>query len=135
MRYRQRSGNALEESFLFIDVQPDNSSYTLPNEVQEIRAVYRKTIGSSTGSGAAVDPFSLGFTNNIYMMQGGGGMGGGGTGSLATYDLAMGYQNLVGRMFGREILYTWNAASKVILFERKFSGTEQIGLHVYMTKP
>jgi hypothetical protein len=54
-RYRQRSGNAIEESFVFIDVQPDVSVYTLPDEVQEVRSVYRNVLGSS--GGASIDPF------------------------------------------------------------------------------
>src|ERR1700759_3374821 len=85
-RYRQRSGNAIEESFLFLDVQPDVQSYTLPEEVQEVRSIYRRSIGGTSG-GAAIDPFSLAFTNNIYMIQNPGALGTTGAGILATYDL------------------------------------------------
>lgn len=54
-RYRQRSGNSIEESFVFLDVQPDVAKYTLPREIQEVRSVYRNVIGNS--GGAAIDPF------------------------------------------------------------------------------
>lgn len=54
-RYRQRSGNSVEESFIFLDVQPDVATYTLPGEVQEVRSVYRRVTGSS--GGATIDPF------------------------------------------------------------------------------
>lgn len=132
-RYRQRSGNSMEESFIFLDVQPDVSRYKLSGEVQEVIDVYRRTI--SNASGATIDPFSLAFTNNIYLMQNPAGMGGSGAGTLATYDLAMGYQNLVGRMFGRDVLYVWDASTKMINFERRFNAVEQIALHVYNMRP
>jgi hypothetical protein len=133
-RYRQRSGNALEESFVMLDLQPNVQVYTMPNEVQIVRSVYRRTIGGSAG-GASVDPFSLAFTNNIYMIQNPGGMGGGGSGTLATYDMAMQFQELAGRMFGRDVLFTWDAASKKLTLHRKFHAVETVAIHVYNSRP
>jgi hypothetical protein len=133
-RYRQRSDNSMEESFLFIDLQPDVATYTLPDEVQEVRECYRRVNGNSGGS--TIDPFSLAMTQNIYMIQNPGGLGGGGAGQLATYDFAMQYQELVGRMFGRDVTFTWNTTTKKITFHRKFgSYGEQVGLHVYNQRP
>jgi len=133
-RYRMRSNNAMEEAFLFLDVQPERQVYTLPSEVQEVRALYRRSIGGSAG-GAAVDPFSLAFSNNIYMIQNPGGLGGGGAGSLATYDFAMQYQELIGRMFGRDVLYTWDVATKRLTLHRRFTAVETIAVHIYNTRP
>ena len=133
-RYRQRSGNAMEEAFLFLDVQPDTAVYRLPDDVQEVRSIYRRTIGGTAG-GASVDPFSLAFTNNIYMIQNPGALGTTGSGILATYDFAMQYQSLVGRMFGRDVMYIWDPATKMLTLERKFSSIEQVCLHVYNTRP
>lgn len=133
-RYRQRSGNSIEESFVFLDIQPEVATYTLPDEVQEVRAIYRRFVGGA-GQGASVDPFSLAFTNNLYMIQNPGGLGQGGSGMLATYDFAMQYQELVGRMFGRDVTYTWDATTKKLTLHRKFTAVEQIGLHVYNAKP
>jgi hypothetical protein len=133
-RYRQRAANAVEESFVFLEFQTDVSSYTLPNEVQTVRACYRRTIGGSAG-GAAIDPFSLSFVNNIYMIQNPGGLGGGGSGTLATYDMAMQFQELAGRMFGRDLLYVFDPVSKKITFQRKFHSPEHVVLHVYNERP
>jgi hypothetical protein len=131
-RYRQRSGNSLEETFVFLDIQPDVSSYTLGDEVQEVRAVYRRTMSGTAGGGSQIDPFSLAWTNSLYMMNNPGGLGAGaGSGTLAAYDFAMQYQNLVGRMFGREVMYTWDASTKVLNLERRFTGVESVALHVY----
>jgi hypothetical protein len=134
-RYRQRSGNALEESFVFLDIQPQVQNYTMPNEVQIVRSIYRRGIGGAAGGGASVDPFSLAFTNNLYMIQNPGGLGGGGSGTLATYDFAMQFQELAGRMFGRDVMFTWDAASKRLTLQRKFHSVEQIAVHVYNTRP
>lgn len=132
-RYRQRSGNALEESFIFLDVQPDVATYTLPSEVQEVRAVYRRSIGG--GAGGSFDPFSQGWVNGMYQMMNPGGLGGGGAGSLALYDAAAQYQETVGRLFGRDVMYVWDAATKRISFQRRFGAVEQIALHVFNAKP
>jgi hypothetical protein len=132
-RYRQRSGNSIEESFIFIDVQPDVATYTLPDEVQEVKSVYRNVIGSS--GGAAIDPFSLAFTNNIYMIQNPAQLGTTGAGLLATYDFAMQYQNLIGRMFGRDVLFTWDTSTKRLTFHRRFGAVENVGLHCFNARP
>lgn len=137
--YRQRSQNAMEESFLFIDVQPDVAVYTLPKEVQEVRDIYRRTMaGTSSGAGAQVDPFGLAFTSSIYTLaspSSGGLGGGGGQGMLANYEMALQYQKLLGRMFGQDVQYTWNASTKKLLLQRRFQGVEEVALHVYNTKP
>lgn len=133
-RYRQRSGNALEESYTFLDVQPDIAVYRLPDEVQEVRSIYRRSIGGTSG-GASIDPFSLAFVNNVYMIQNPGALGSTGSGMLATYDFAMQYQSLVGRMFGRDIQYIWDPATKNLTLERRFHSIEQVALHVYNIRP
>lgn len=132
-RYRQRSGNSVEESFVFLDVQPDVSTYTLPGEVQEVRSVYRRVTGSS--GGATIDPFSMAFTNNIYLIQNPAQLGTTGAGLLATYDFAMQYQSMIGRMFGRDVQFTWNASSKQLTFHRRFGAVENVGLHCYNARP
>lgn len=133
-RYRQRSANATEQSFLFLDVQPDQSVYTLPDEVQEVLSVLRRTIGGTAG-GAAIDPFSLAFVNNIYMIQNPGGLGTTGAGMMATYDMAMGFQNVAGRLFGREVMFYFDTSTKRLNLQRRFSSIEQIALEVRNTKP
>lgn len=133
-RYRQRSNNSMEEAFMFIDVQPEVSVYTLPSEVQEVRALYRRSVGGSAG-GANIDPFSLGWTNYIYSIQSPGSMGGGGAGVLATYDFAMQYQELAGRMFGRDVMYIWDTATKRLTLQRRMPVQETVCVHIYNARP
>jgi hypothetical protein len=48
-RYRQRSSNSLQEAFVFLNVQPEVSEYTLPAEIQEVRSVMRRTMTATSG--------------------------------------------------------------------------------------
>jgi hypothetical protein len=99
-----------------------------------VRYVYRRGYGGA-GGGSSVDPFSLGFINNMYLMSNPGGLGSGGSGQLATYDLAVQFQNLAGRMFGRDVLYVFDSSTHMLTLERRFGAVEQIALHVYNRKP
>ena len=58
-----------------------------------------------------------------------------GGGLLATYDFAMQYQSLIGRMFGRDVQFTWDASTKQITFHRRFGAVENVALHVYNARP
>ena len=71
-RFRQRSPNAVEESYLFLELLQDVNEYRLPDEVIEVRQVWRRAIGSRTGMGAGgtlFEPFNLAYTNT-YLMSG-----------------------------------------------------------------
>lgn len=133
-RYRQRSGNSYEESFIFLDTQPNVQVYTLPEEVQDVRSIFRRGIGGTSG-GAQMDPFALAYSSNLYMINNPGGMGGGGAGQLATYDFAAQFQSLAGRMFGRDVLYVFDPATHKLTMERNFLSAEQLLLRVYNKRP
>ena len=47
--YRQRAENAFEESYNFLTLTEDTNIYTLPQEIQSVRQVFRRTIGFSNG--------------------------------------------------------------------------------------
>jgi hypothetical protein len=48
-RYRQRSENSVEESYITLALDPDVNEYTLPGEIIEVRQVYRRNVGSRLG--------------------------------------------------------------------------------------
>jgi hypothetical protein len=54
-RFRQRSDNSVEESYIFLSTVVDQNDYTLPNEIVEVRKIHRRSVGSrpatSSGSG------------------------------------------------------------------------------------
>jgi len=131
-RYRQRSPNAVEESYLFLELIQDQNEYRLPDEVIAVRQVFRRAIGSRTGIGAGgtlFEPFNLAYTNT-YLMSGS--MMGG----LATYDAFAGYQKLVGRMFGSYIEFLWKPTTHILnILQRPFAQGEQILVQSYNYRP
>ena len=107
-RFRQRSDNSVEESYMFLTTVIDQNEYTLPNEVIEVRKLYRRSIGSRTGGGdggSMFEPFNMAYTNT-YLLSGSK------LGGLATYDMFAQHQELVGRMFGSFIEFKWNRSNK-----------------------
>lgn len=136
-RYRQRSSTSMEESFVNLVTKDDVSTYTLPNEVQEVVALYRSSLGHSVGTGGAVDPMALAYAQQMYLVNGfGTGLaGGGGAGNLASMDFAQQNMKLMGRMLGRDLLYTWTPSTKKLYIHRKIVGEETILIHVYNQQP
>jgi hypothetical protein len=131
-RYRQKSPNAVEESYLFLELLQDQNEYRLPDEVITVRQVFRRAVGSRSGIGAGgtlFEPFNLAYTNT-YMMSGS--MMGG----LATYEMFAGYQKLVGRMFGSYIEFLWKPTSHLLdILQRPFAQGEQILVQSYNFRP
>lgn len=130
--YRQRSSNAVEESYSFLELIQDQNEYRLPDEIITVRQVFRRAVGSRTGMGAGgtlFEPFNLAYTNT-YMMSGS--MMGG----LATYDMFAGYQKLVGRMFGSFIEFSWKPTTHILnILQRPFAQGEQILIQSYNYRP
>ena len=50
-RFRQRSDNSVEESYFFLPTIQDQNEYILPNEIVEVRKIFRRSIGSRSGGG------------------------------------------------------------------------------------
>lgn len=129
-KFRQRSPNAVEESYMFLQLNRDTNDYKLPDEVIEVRSAFRRNLGSRSGNtGANFDPFSLA-SSNLYLlnstMQGG----------LATFELFAGYQEMVGRMFGAFIEFQWITHSHTLrILQRSFVEGETIILRTYNYKP
>jgi len=131
-RFRQRSSNSVEESYMFLELIKDQNEYRLPDEVVEVQSIFRRAIGSRSGLGAGgtlFEPFNLAYTNT-YLLSGS--MMGG----LATYELFAGYQKLVGRMFGSYIEFKWKPQSHVLtILQRPFAEGEQVLLRTHNHRP
>jgi hypothetical protein len=130
-RYRQRSDNSVEESYMFMPTVVDQNTYTLPNEVMEVRKLFRRSIGSRTGGGdggSIFEPFNLAYTNTYLLSSSK--MGG-----LATYDMFSQYQELVGRMFGSFIEFKWNTTTKQLTLLQRPRAEETLLLYVYNYRP
>jgi hypothetical protein len=121
LRYRQRAGNGEEESYAFLELLPETQEYILPEEVMTVRQIFRRGIGSVTGTTASqFEPFASGYLNTYMLVAGR-------VGGLLSYELFSQYQELAMRMFGGHMNFTWNPMSKKLTLVRKIPETG----HVY----
>ena len=82
-RFRQRSDNSVEESYVFLPLVKDQNDYTLADEIIEVRQIFRRSIGSRSGGGdggTLFEPFNLAYTNTYLLASSN--MGG-----VATYNM------------------------------------------------
>lgn len=129
-RYRQRAGNSVESSYLFLSLVENQQEYVLPNEVEEVRQVFRRAVGASnTDSATQFEPFEAAFVNT-YLLQAGR------VGGQASYEMFYQYQELSARLFGGFINFDWNPVTKTVTLLRKFSASgEEVILWVYNYRP
>ena len=130
-KFRQRSDNSVEESYIFLDAVIDQNDYTLANEIVEVRKIFRRSIGSRTGGGdggTLFEPFNLAYTNT-YLLASSNMCG------LATYNMFASYQELVGRMFGSFIEFKWNTTTKKLTLLQRPRAEETLLLYCYNYRP
>ena len=124
-KYRQRSENALEESFVLLELTKEVSEYTLANEVIDVFDVYRRSSGTlNSASGGDIEPFETAYLNNYLLYSGR-------AGGMATYDALAQHRETLGRMFGENYTFTWNTVTKKLLLHRKVKANDTVYLHVY----
>jgi hypothetical protein len=113
VKYRQRAANSVEESYAFLDLLPETQEYILPKEIQNVRGVFRRGIGSVTGTTASqFEPFASGYLNT-YMLTAGR------VGGLTNYELFVDYQKQAMKMFGGFMNYTYNRTTHKLTIVRK----------------
>jgi len=128
--YRQRAQNAYEESYSFMQLLDNVNEYFLPQEVIQVRQIFRRTIGITGSGGYSFDPFGAA-TLNVYLLNFNQAQGG-----LATYDFYQQYVELAARMFGGYINYTWNPVTKRLQIIRDPRGNgETVLLWTYNLRP
>jgi|TARA_B110000977_G_scaffold83929_1_gene112162 hypothetical protein len=127
-KYRQRAGSSVESSYLFLSIIEEQQEYVLPDEVQEVRQVFRRSVGSS-GTGTNFEPFEAAFVNT-YLMQAGR------VGGQATFEMYYQYQEMSARMFGGFVNFEFNPVTRTVTLLRKFSESgEKVVLWVYNIRP
>ncbi len=129
--FRQRSDNAVEESYVYLTLTQDQNEYILPKEIQQVRQIFRRSVGSRTGNGTGgtvFEPFNMAYTNTYLLSSTN--MGG-----LLTYELFAQYQEQVGKMFGSFINFTWHPQTHKLIIQQRPRGEESVMLQVYNTKP
>lgn len=130
-KYRQRGDSSVEESYMFLTLEANVNTYTLPKEVVSVRQLFRRSIGSRTGmgdGGTLFEPFNMAYTNTYLLSSSN--MGG-----LATYEIFAQYQELVGRIFGSFINYNYNQSTRKLTIMQRPMGPEQVLAWTYNYRP
>lgn len=127
-KYRQRSSRAVEESFMLLNLTAGNSSYTLPEEVIDVKVIYRSSAGGVGTTSTGFEPFEAAYLN-MYMLNAARGQG------LLSFEMYMGQRELLGRMFGAHVTFTWSTTSKQLNLHRNIKGEESVLLHTYNYRP
>ena len=130
-KYRQRGDSSVEESYMFLTLEPNINTYTLPKEVINVRQIFRRSIGSRTGmgdGGTLFEPFNMAYTNTYLLSSSN--MGG-----IATYEIFAQYQEMVGRIFGSFINYNYNQSTRKLTILQRPRAQEQVLLWTYNYRP
>jgi hypothetical protein len=113
IKYRQRASNSVEESYAFLELLPETQEYILPQEIQQVRQIFRRGIGSVTGTTASqFEPFASGYLNTYMLVAGR-------VGGLTNYELFVQYQEQAMKMFGGHMNFTFNPVTKKLTLVRK----------------
>jgi hypothetical protein len=138
IKYRQKAQNSTEESYASLTLLPETQEYILPKEVTQVRQIFRRGIGSVTGTTASqFEPFSSGYLNTYMLVAGR-------VGGLTNYELFVDYQKLAMKMFGGFMNFTFNPVTKKLTVVRKmpYQGAnppieqqESVLLWIFNTKP
>lgn len=127
MKLRQRSDGSQVEKDIFLNVTKDVCEYTLPEEVQEVRRLYRRGVGAYTQGGVNFDPVDAAFYN-IYLLQPNR------SGGLATWDMYNQYLETTERVFASQFNFTWDVNSHKLTLIKNPSADEQVVVRVFSRK-
>jgi len=117
IKYRQRAPNSVEESYAFLELLPETQEYILPKEIVNVRQIFRRGIGSVTGTVASqFEPFASGYLNTYMLVAGR-------VGGLVNYELYTHYQEQAMKMFGGHMNYTYNPVTRKLTLVRKMPAT------------
>ena len=126
-KLRQRSDGSMLEKDIFLHITKDITEYTLPDEVQEVRRLYRRGVGAYTNGGINFDPVDAAFYN-IYLLQPNR------TGGLATWDFYNQFLETTERVFASQFNFTWDVNSRKLTIIRRPTADEEVAVRVWAKK-
>jgi hypothetical protein len=126
-KLRQQSDGANLEKDIFLHVTRDVNEYTLPEEVQEVRRLYRRGVGGYTNGGVNFDPVDAAFYN-IYLLQPNR------SGGLSTWDIYNQFLETTERVFASQYNFTFDPNNHKLTLIRRPRADEEVGIRVYVKK-
>jgi len=126
-KLRQQSDGSMLEKDIFLHITRDITEYTLPEEVQEVRRLYRRGVGAYTNGGVNFDPVDAAFYN-IYLLQPNR------SGGLATWDFYNQFLETTERVFASQYNFTWDVNNHKLTIIRRPTADEEVVVRVYAQK-
>lgn len=126
-KLRQQSDGANLEKDIFLHITRDITEYTLPEEVQEVRRLYRRGVGAYTNGGVNFDPVDAAFYN-IYLLQPNR------SGGLATWDFYSQFLETTELLFASQYNFTWDVNQHKLTIIRRPTADEEVVVRVYARK-
>jgi hypothetical protein len=126
-KLRQQSDGANLEKDIFLHITRDVQEYTLPEEVQEVRRLYRRGVGAYTNGGVNFDPVDAAFYN-IYLLQPNR------SGGLATWDFYSQFLETTELLFASQYNFTWDVNQHKLTIIRRPMADEEVVVRVYVRK-
>jgi hypothetical protein len=126
-KLRQQSDGANLEKDIFLHLTRDITEYTLPEEVQEVRRLYRAGIGGFTQGGVNFDPVDAAFYN-IYLLQPNR------SGGLATWDMYNEFLKTAETLFASQLNFVWDLNSHTLRIIRRPTADEEVVVRCYVRK-
>ena len=119
-KFRQRSQRAVQEKFLPLQINIGQQEYQLPENVVSVRDVIVRQSGTmgASATGVDIDPFDTMYLSNMLLQNNANFSG------LMNYELYAHRRELLGRMFGANIIHTWIPGDHKIFLHRKFKSDD-----------
>jgi len=121
-KYRARSSRGVAEKFLPIQIEMERQDYQLPQNVVLVREVVLRQTGTAgtSGTGVEFEPFNTMYLNNMLLQNATNFAG------LMNYEFYADRRELLARMFGGYVTFTFNQNDKTIMLHRKFRMDDQV---------
>lgn len=120
-KYRQRSQRGTSEKFIPLQIIEEQQEYQLPMNVVMVRDVIMRQTGTPAGGvGVDFEPFNTMYLNNMLLQNSTNFPG------LMNYELYADRRELLARMFGGYVTFTFSQNDKKILLHRKFRSPDEV---------
>ncbi len=124
-KYRQRSENSVEESFVTLTVVKEQNEYTVDSDIIDVFDLYRRSAGTLNSGGLGdIEPFETAYLNTYLLNSGR-------AGGMATFDALAQHRETLGRLFGENLTFTWNTVTKKLFLHRRIKADDTYYMHVY----
>jgi hypothetical protein len=119
-KFKQRSQRATSEKFIPLELKNEQQEYQLPLNVVLVREILLRHTGNlgAGPTGSSFDPFDAVYLTNMLLQNANGNTG------LMNYEMYAHRRELMARMFGGYITFSWMPGDHKIFLHRKFKSDD-----------